>query len=298
MHAYLNVYWNKLSTGKHGAFLQFETPDGTRSDGILIEDVLPIECRNQAQAPKEALEFVRLLGFWLVPAAFLQQQMRRAGEQYETQPHKASLPPVDLVHFGMVDADGVINPSRVRAVITLIAKLWPEAPEMGLLDRLFSMSDDLTVIEVRLVAFYRYRDLPRDDDRATLSKLLLPPECRDGQRILKDGELEIALHWLKRDVRGSLNQDGLLWNLNLRELGLVGPDGCLNEGATRAASDYIWVHRDIAPDFRALKAHLADYRLLPTSRPDDHGQTSKTIAAGRLAKARKQTNLNRKRGRR
>lgn len=301
MKAYLNVYWDKLESGGYGAFLQFEKPDGERFPGILIEDVMPSECRGQAQEPKEAIEFVKLISYWLVPAAFLRNQMRRAKGYSKSNPLESTLPPIDLVHYGMVDTDENIAPARVREIVALIARFRLENPELGLLDRLFEKTDDLALIEKRLVAFYRYRDLPYDDDRLKLGKLLLPPECRDGSRILEDGQFETALRWLKRGgASGPTRQENLMWNLNLRELGLVDPaSGHVNETAAQAASDFIWEHREDTPDFQRLKTHLASFQISPVcSGAELHRKAEKQAAVAKLVKARKQNKINRKRGRR
>ena len=301
MRAYLNVYWDKLESGGYGAFLQFEKPDGERFPGILIEDVMPSECRGQAQEPKEAIEFVKLISYWLVPAAFLHNQMRHAKGYSKSNSLESTLPPIDLVHYGMVNTDKNIAPARVREIVALIARFWLENPELGLLDRLFESTDDLVLIEKRLIAFYRYRDLPRDDDRLKLGKLLLPPECRDGSIILADGQFEIALRWLKRGgASGPTRQDNLMWNLNLRELGLVDPaSGCLNEEAAQAASDFIWEHRADTPNFQRLKTHLARFQVAPVrSGAELYRKAGRTAASAKLAKARKQNKINRKRGRR
>jgi len=301
MKAYLNVYWDRLESFEYGAFLQFETPDGEKLEGILIEDVIPLECRDQAHDPVEAIEFVKLISYWLVPAAFIRKQMRRAKGRSEADPHEATLPPVDLAHFGMVVADGEPDRTRVRAIVSLIARFWHEKPELGLFERLFDSTDDLALIEKRLVAFYRYRDLPRDNDRLKLGQLLLPPECRDGSKILEDGQFETALRWLKRGgASGPTRQDNLTWNLNLRELGLVDvASGRLNETAAQTASDFIWEHRDDTPDFQRLKIHLARFQTAPIrSGAALHRKAEKNAAAAKLSRTRKQNKIKRKRGRR
>jgi len=301
MKAYLNVYWDRLESGECSAFLQFETPDGERLKGILIEDVIPLECRGQAHEPAEAIEFVKLISYWLTPAAFIREQMRRAKGRPEANPHETTLPPVDLAHFGMVVAGGEPDRARVRNIVSLIARFWHENPELGLFDRLFDNTGDLALIEKRLVAFYRYRDLPRDDDRLKLGQLLLPPECRDGSRILEDGQFETALRWLKRGgASGPTRQDNLTWNLNLRELGLVDvASGRLNEAAAGAASDFIWEHRDEVPEFQKLKTHLARFQTAPVrSGAALHRKAEKNAAAAKLSRTRKQNKIKRKRGRR
>ena len=299
MKAYLNVYWDQMIDGRYGAFLQFETPEGERLEGVPVEDVLPPECRDQARDPKEARDFFQALSHWLISDAHIRQQLRKAKGHSRENPLHIAPPPVDLAHFGMLDAAGVVDAARVRAVVALIARFWAEPPQPGLLDRLFAHTQDLQLIEARLVALYRFRDLPQDAEQLKLAKALLPPECREGGSIIADGQIEIALRWLKRNSGGALKQDALLWSLNLRELGLVTPDGRLNEDAARAASEFIWARRDQAPDFGTLKEHLAGFRAAPApSQAETHRQAEQTAAARKIAKARKQAKLNRKRGRR
>lgn len=296
MKAFINVYWGEDGNGNHGAYIGFETPDKTRLGGVLVEDVLPFECRGQACDPKEALDFFTLLGHWLTPPSFLKQAKAAARGATQDNPAKLSLPPVDLTHFGMIDDAGKLAPQRIRDIVAMVGKVWREDPQWGVLHALLARDDDLASIERLLMAVVRYRDVPKDD-RWDFAKIMLPPESRSGGKLITEEHARLPLRWLKRGG-GALKQDALLWTLNLRELGIIAPDGSLNPVAAKAASDFIWSHRDEEPDFARLREHLGGFQVRAVASREGQQQAEKSARERKLRHARKQAKVRRKRGRR
>jgi len=291
MLAFINLYWDRLSDGRYGAFLSFAVDDQDDLPSVLIEDVLPAYAQNAAHEPGKAADFIELLQIFLAPQSHWDDVSKTTKGATKANPKRIDLPPVDLQHYGFIDSNGTVQPEQVRGIIAAIAPVWENDPPLGLVYEVIGRGHTPAELKTGLRLHYQPREAHQE-----LLKILQPPECRSGDVAMTEAQLTWCLTWLRRPGMDQTIQDKQIgWIVGMRELEMIVPTGQISRAAAEAASAFIWSHRGQEPDFFALQRHLAAFQVHPSRKPR---RPTPNIVIKRTKRQQKAIKQQRKRGRR
>ncbi len=264
-------------------------------EGVSLSAVLPEEMglvRTQDDITDEMVNFLKAVPYWLCDMSQWDREYKKALKT-QTPGAKGEVvvqPPFDLDSLKLILSDGSVDKNRMIQLFRIVGKCWKlSQPKMGLICQLISSGWDMDVLEEVLVRFLKgdSKHSFGAQEYAHIVKMFIPPDCRDGQRVIKPEEIKNAITWYLRPQDKNLPSDDFFNVLSLMELNILDSNKKVNLEIVERAADFVWNRQKDEPDFFRLKEYLSGFKVSPSPLPP------KKLSKSALQKLKK---LKRKKG--